>query len=109
MAPPVLSPYRCDGLRNGFRNLKIEPRQTFGRLTVLSFVERRLRTTRWLCRCECGRETVVFARNLQMGRTKSCGCLSAELARVRNARHGYTRKKRPSREYKTWVNIKSRC
>lgn len=45
--------------------------QTFGQLTVKKYVGQR----RWLCRCSCGKETVVFAANLTRGHTKSCGCL----------------------------------
>lgn len=29
----------------------------------------------WLCRCDCGNETVVPGGNLSRGNTKSCGCL----------------------------------
>jgi hypothetical protein len=43
--------------------------RVFGRLTAL----RRLPGGKWLCRCECGNEKVVFGANLKT--TKSCGCL----------------------------------
>ena len=29
----------------------------------------------WKCKCDCGNETIVCARELQRGDTKSCGCL----------------------------------
>ena len=29
---------------------------------------------KWLCRCECGNETIVFATNLTRNHTTSCGC-----------------------------------
>ena len=29
---------------------------------------------RWLCKCDCGNEKVVFAYNLHSGDVKSCGC-----------------------------------
>lgn len=32
---------------------------------------------KWLCMCDCGRETVVFTSNLTRGHTKSCGCRRA--------------------------------
>lgn len=44
--------------------------QKFGRLTVLSYVG----MSKWLCRCECGNETIVFATNLTRNHTTSCGC-----------------------------------
>jgi hypothetical protein len=57
--------------------------RVFGRLTVLA----RAGSTRspcrplWRCRCACGREPVVLAASLLGSRTRSCGCLRAELAR----------------------------
>jgi hypothetical protein len=48
--------------------------QVFGKLTVVERVESR-RGARWLCACECGRETIVYGSNLRNGRTKSCGCV----------------------------------
>lgn len=55
--------------------------QVFGRLTV---IERGTNSSdgkaRWLCRCTCGNTTLVTGRLLRNGHTKSCGCLSAELA-----------------------------
>src|SRR5699024_5182019 len=28
----------------------------------------------WLCKCDCGNETVAFVNNLNRGTTTSCGC-----------------------------------
>ena len=59
--------------------------RAFGRLTVIA---REARVSgvhvrpRWRCRCSCGSETVVRAASLLAGRTRSCGCLRAELARA---------------------------
>ena len=52
--------------------------QKFGKLTVLAPVENVGTHTAWLCRCECGQETVVATRRLRDGRTKSCGCLKPD-------------------------------
>jgi len=50
-----------------------------GRLTVLKeTAERKNGYIVWLCRCDCGKETVVSQSNLQSGWTKSCGCLKGE-------------------------------
>lgn len=59
--------------------------QTFGRLTVISRVSRSYETgvAKWLCRCECGTEPVVFQNALSTGKTKSCGCLQSELSSKR--------------------------
>lgn len=53
--------------------------QTFGRLVVLSFTgSNRHRKYSWLCRCECGRESIIAGTHLRNGHTVSCGkCLSA--------------------------------
>jgi hypothetical protein len=58
-----------------------------GRLTVLHPVAvpptaARVRRA-WLCRCECGAETVVAGDQLTRGGTRSCGCLARELTSVR--------------------------
>lgn len=49
--------------------------QKFGKLTVLAPAENIGSRTAWLCRCECGRETVVKTKHLRSGHTKSCGCM----------------------------------
>lgn len=48
----------------------------FGRLTILCMHDRHGSRVekRYLCRCECGNECVVFYRNLSIGHTQSCGC-----------------------------------
>lgn len=58
--------------------------RVFGRLTVLAragSTETLPRRPLWRCRCACGAEAVVMAASLREGRTRSCGCLRAELAR----------------------------
>lgn len=35
--------------------------------------------TFWLCKCDCGNETIVRGNHLQSGTTKSCGCLHKEI------------------------------
>lgn len=53
----------------------------FGRLVVTAYAGKRNGMHRWLCRCDCGKETVVGQTLLQTGKTKSCGCLQAETYR----------------------------
>ena len=57
--------------------------QVFGRLTVVrrSDERNRDRDRLWLCRCQCGNETLVIARLLRSGATQSCGCLRRERAK----------------------------
>ena len=50
----------------------------FGRLSVLGYVGRnRFDHAQWLCRCECGNETVKTTSSLVSGRTVACGCYNA--------------------------------
>lgn len=48
--------------------------QQFHNWTVVQFVEKRGKLTRWLCRCVCGREHVIDRGSLWYGRSRSCGC-----------------------------------
>lgn len=34
-------------------------------------------TPLWLCKCDCGNETIVTSSNLMSGHTRSCGCLGS--------------------------------
>ena len=46
----------------------------FGHLTALAPAENVGSMTAWLCRCDCGRETVVLTAHLRSGHSTSCGC-----------------------------------
>lgn len=48
--------------------------QKYGRLEVLAPAENIGTHTAWLCRCDCGQETVVATARLRDGRRTSCGC-----------------------------------
>lgn len=53
--------------------------QKFGKLTVL----KRISSTgeekiKWLCKCECGTETIIDGTNLKTGHTTSCGCIRSK-------------------------------
>ena len=54
----------------------------FGRLLVISRASnppKRKKLERfWLCKCECGKDTVVSTSSLNSGWTRSCGCLWME-------------------------------
>lgn len=58
--------------------------QRFGRLVVLSVIERENgKRDKWLCRCDCGKEKAIASFLLRGGITKSCGCFAREIARRR--------------------------
>lgn len=61
--------------------------QRFGRLTAIRW-EGWTDTwgSRWLCRCDCGKEVSVLKNNLMRGKTQSCGCLRRDLMKQRH--HG---------------------
>ena len=77
----------------------------FHRWTVLEFVDRHKRRTRWLCRCECGTMRAVRITDLQRGHAKSCGCLTRERTIARNTTHGLS----GTPEYEAWANMVNRC
>ena len=59
--------------------------QKFGRLTVVECIHRAFRTpdgklksTTWLCKCDCGGETKVTSSGLKGKGSQSCGCLHKE-------------------------------
>lgn len=81
--------------------------QRFGRLVVLSRHFDSSRRTKWLCRCDCGREKIIGAENLASGHTASCGCAWIE-AVSRPATHGMSQKK-TRRLYQLWHHMMSRC
>ena len=54
--------------------------QRFGKLVVLKRVGTQIqdngdKKSYWLCRCDCGTEIKVIAKNLLNGNTQSCGCV----------------------------------
>lgn len=63
--------------------------QRFGRLVVIEragahYCPSYHSYPMWRCRCDCGAECIVAGSSLRYGRTRSCGCLRADVARVRN-------------------------
>lgn len=84
---------------------KLYKGQKIGRLTVLSFSHRdEASKAHILCKCDCGIEKTFEATSL-CRRTRSCGCLSAEMSSKRVRTHGLTR----TRIYVIWQNMMYRC
>lgn len=75
--------------------------QKFNRLTVVKYLSK----SKWLCKCDCGNETIVLTGHLKSGHTKSCGCYNSELTTKRNTKHGLSH----TRLFKIWSHIKARC
>ena len=58
--------------------------EKFNRLTAIKRVYDGRKGTRYLFRCDCGKEKVILKSKVVNGETKSCGCLSVEKAKERN-------------------------
>ena len=57
--------------------------QRFSRLVVVEYRGIGKRgNAMWLCRCDCGTETIVNGSLLRLGNTKSCGCLRPGLTKL---------------------------
>jgi hypothetical protein len=81
----------------------------FGRWTVLATSAPRRREAYWLCRCSCGAERAIQGSSLRSGGSKSCGCLSAELAGDRARKYGGRCEGRSGKEYFAWSTARRRC
>lgn len=82
----------------------------FHRLTVIKRLENKIykngsQKARWLCKCECGKESIVASESLTGNHIKSCGCLKLETLKKVNTKHGG----KHTRLYRTWIGIKTRC
>lgn len=83
----------------------------FGRLTVKEKVvnlNKKNRTARWLCICDCGGEKTVRADTLKGGHCLSCGCLKKEQDR-KNLTQNHSHLQSGSRIYGIWQGMKRRC
>lgn len=93
--PPAVKPFRGENLVG----------RIFGRWRVVSFDVSINYKPKWICICECGRSKSVTSVKLKSGESKSCGCLSREITRLRSFRHGMSHK----REHNIWCGLVSRC
>lgn len=100
---------------------EIAPGERYGRLTVIKFAGHsgKNRGALWLCRCDCGTETLSRGTDLRSGKKKSCGCLQREIAKATvekyihspefklpdNTKHGL----HDTRLFSIWCCMKVRC
>lgn len=59
----------------------------------------------WKSECLCGKNLTTRGAHLRKGKTKSCGCLNAELSGNRARTHGMTKKS----IWKIWRGMLNRC
>lgn len=83
--------------------------QKFGRLTVIAAAEAVHGARRWLCRCDCGTETIVGHSQVKNGLSKSCGCLRREVVGQAMTKHGSAARGKVTRVYKIWNGMVARC
>lgn len=62
--------------------------------------EKKIKSRRVKCQCDCGNTKTVLLLNMKQGRTTSCGCVKAS-----RVSHGMS----DTKEYGVWVGIKYRC
>ena len=77
----------------------------YGNLTVISKSAPINGRSNWLCKCDCGNETIVRTSNLESGHTKSCGCYKRMREIEANTVHGLSN----TRIHRIWDNMKTRC
>lgn len=71
--------------------------QKYGKLTPVEYVGVYKNRSSWLCKCDCGNETIVSATKILSGHTKSCGCLKIKYS-IEN-----------KRMFQIWCNMHKRC
>ena len=61
----------------------------FGRLTVIERLKEKKygKQVTWLCKCDCGKETIVTTGSLTSHNTTSCGCYMREHQRDLHIKH----------------------
>lgn len=85
--------------------------QRYGRLTAIKRTTSK-HNSRWICRCDCGNETIATLCHLRAHHTTSCGCRHGELMDTigeRRKTHGHTVNGANTPTYWSWAGMMSRC
>lgn len=100
---------KCSPPTNG--NFKDLTGKRSGRLLITGYAGKRGSALRprhyWFADCDCGQTTIVGGFGVNRGRTWSCGCGSADLARGRGTHREAGHSRTP--EFDTWAGIRQRC
>lgn len=75
----------------------VEIGMRFGSLVVIDADRKHY----WKCKCDCGKEKVIYRSSLVLGKSKSCGCMAGK----KNRTHGLTK----TRTFGIWMHMKARC
>lgn len=86
----------------------------FGRLVVVGESRLEQRGSKYPkkfvpCVCDCGKDKLVNFYDLVSGVTLACGCLAADINRVRLRTHGGTTGAKREALYGIWYGMKMRC
>ncbi|TCT14563.1 hypothetical protein EDC18_10544 [Natranaerovirga pectinivora] len=79
------------------------------RFEKLTVIKRDENIAKWICKCDCGKEIIVYGNRLKNGKVKSCGCLPSEIIIRRNKYELSTHRMTGSRLYNIWDSMKARC
>ena len=94
--------------KNIISSKELRPGLIFGKLTVVKNLNGVAPAkANWECLCSCGQTTIAVGKRLLNGIKSSCGCLRSENSGRR--KHGQGSKGKETPEYKTWMNMLSRC
>lgn len=86
--------------------------QKFGLLSPIEYLGRRHHSSYWRCRCDCGKETSVYASSLKTGEVLSCGCYrKARMANLtlKHGERGGDLRSEITVEYRCWSRMLDRC
>lgn len=79
--------------------------ERFGRLLVVYGPIKVKSALKWLCKCDCGKESYVTWFKLKTGHTTSCGCYHKEWVSARFSKDHEIN----TPEYHSWYGMKTRC
>lgn len=79
------------------------------RLTVIRFSHLRGAKRIWLCKCDCGNESLVETGSLSRSKVFSCGCFRSEQTSQMLIKRNTTHGKSESRIYTIWHDMIRRC
>jgi hypothetical protein len=91
-------------LKGVFMKLTDRMGERYGRLLVVGRAPNKSdkdTNARWVCACDCGRETTQYGQDLKKGKVVSCGCWNDE----KKFKHGMARQP----VYKVWQQLHQRC
>lgn len=94
--------------------------QRFGRLFVSARGPNKGTKATWQCACDCGQPSrfALTTHDLRSGKTRSCGCLRAEMMRAEGGKRLYKHGQAgshvggsapPTRTYRSWLAMHRRC